>query len=589
MDQIEQVRLKTDIVELISSYISLKKAGRNFKALCPFHGEKTPSFVVSPERQIYKCFGCGQGGNVFNFLMEYEKMGFGEALRLLADKAGIKLVRFKPSPAQQQREKLLSINHLASEFYHYILLNHRVGKKGLDYLLKRGINKSSIKLFKLGYAPDDWQSLKNVLVKKGFKTDGLEKAGLIISGRGFYDRFRGRIIFPLTDQRNNILGFSARTLKPDLKGAKYINSPETSLYHKGELLYGLNQAKEFIKKKNKAVIVEGEFDVISSYQSGAKNVVAIKGSALTEDQVNLIKRYCQTIILALDADMAGDSAVRKGIETADSAGLVIRVTQPEYGKDPDECAQHSALMWRNSVKRAIPIYDFYLKSAKKRFNQKEAEGKKYISEELLPILAKISNEVVKAHYFKKLAELLKVDEETIVKEGERQLKLVQKPMTVKSSAVISNNLPAKTRKEKMEEFLLSLLLQQKDKAADLIKDIDLQLFNHPAIKKIIKALKEFLGKNKLDINKFAKTIPTELIETTDRLYLEDLQDILKDDNNFLREFNKTKNEIEKIYLKQETTKLTEEIKNKEKQKDYQSLKKLRQEFDQLLAKLKSLS
>lgn len=592
MDQLDQIRSKIDIVELINSHLPLKKAGRNFKALCPFHSEKTPSFIVSPERQLWKCFGCNLGGDVFKFLMEYEKMTFVEALRFLADKAGIKLKRFRPSAAQQEREKLLAVNHLASEFYHFILLKHSVGKKGLDYLLKRGIRRSSIQLFKLGYAPDSWDSLLSYLTrKKGYQSNDLERAGLAIKGtKNYYDRFRGRIIFPLTDHRSNILGFAGRTLKPDLKGAKYINIPETTLYHKGDLFYGLAQTKEAIKKKNKAVIVEGETDVISSYQAGVKNAIAIKGSALTEPQVNLIKRFASTIILALDADMAGDEAVRRGIEIADFVGLNIRVAQSKYGKDPDECARHSPALWRESVAESIPVFDFYLKSATSRFNKKTAEGKKKISEELTPILAKITNEVVKAHYVKKLADILEVSEEAVNKEMERIGRL-GKIVTSKTAKVISKRKPVKlkTRRERLEEFFLSLLLQKGEETADLINQIEIKYFVNPAIKKIITHLKKFLNKHKFEINKFAKVLPEELVETLDRLYLQELENILKDKNKFLREFNKTKKEVERLYLKDRLSQLAEKIREKEKRGVKKGLQTTREKFSHLSKKLKDLS
>lgn len=592
MDQIEQVRQKIDIVDLIGSYIPLKKAGRNFKALCPFHSEKTPSFVVSPERQIFKCFGCGQGGSVFNFLMEYEKMDFGEALRFLADKAGITLKSYQPSPETARKEKLLQVNHLAAEFYHYILLNHQLGEKGLRYLLGRGISKSSIKAFNLGYAPEAWENLQAFLVnKKGYSKLELEKAGLIIKGKSsYYDRFRGRIIFPLFDHRGNTRGFAGRTLEKDLKGAKYINTPETVLYHKSDLFYGLNVTKAEIKKKNQAVIVEGELDLISSFQAGVKNVVAIKGSALTESQVNLIKRFTDNVALALDEDAAGDAAARRGIEIADEAGLNIKVIQVAWGKDPDECAQHNPKLWRQSVRQSIPIYDFYLKSAVKRFGRQSALAKKKISEALMPVLAQISNEVVKAHYLKKLANVLKVGEEAVAKELERFLKKqkITAPPAIKKTAA-----PApQTRREKLEELLLSLVLQQEkptSKYLKLLSDIDWQ--SH-VIRKIFQALQKHLTKkSKLKINQLSKKLAEELKDTLDRLYLKDLQIDLSDKYVWEKEFNQTLKELEKICLKDELQALVEKIREREKSKSAASqakIEKLKKEFTALSQKLKEL-
>ncbi len=287
-DELEAIKRKIDIIEFISEYVSLKNVGRNFKGLCPFHSEKTPSFIVSPERQIWHCFGaCGTGGDIFGFLMKIENIEFGEVLRILAKRAGVKLARYRPSESEKQKQLLYEINHLATEYYHYVLLKHQAGKEGLDYIQKRGISSDSLEKFKIGFAPDRWDNLQKYLVaKKGYKIQDLEKVGLAIRGqRGFYDRFRARVIFPLTDHRANICGFAGRTIIPEVKEAKYINTPETLIYHKSDLLYGLNETKQEIKKADAVVLVEGELDMISSYQAGVKNVVAIKGSALTTNQV----------------------------------------------------------------------------------------------------------------------------------------------------------------------------------------------------------------------------------------------------------------------------------------------------------------
>ena len=622
MDQIELVRSKTDIVELISSYISLKKAGRNFKALCPFHSEKTPSFVVSPERQIFKCFGCQEGGNVFNFLMKYENMEFGEALRFLADRAGIKLKSLKPSKSYQEKEKLLAINHLASEFYHYILTNHKAGKRGLDYLLKRGINRSSIKIFKLGYAPENWENLQDFLAKKkGYHRLDLEKAGLIIqsskiknqSSKLYYDRFRGRIIFPLFNHRGDTVGFAGRTLKPDLKGAKYINTPETLVYHKSDLFYGLNMTKKAIKEKNQAVIVEGELDLISSYQAGVKNVVAIKGSALTANQVSLIKRFTENIALALDEDAAGNAASRRGIELADQEGLNIRVVRVQYGKDPDECAQHSPKLWRDSVKKAVSIYDFYFKSAVRRFGKKGAESKKRISEELIPVLVKIANEVVKAHYIKKLTGILEVNEEAIIREMERLERKdeigevgrkVSKPSFTKASedSLSESEGKGKSRRERLEELILAMVLQQKKQIKKWLKQVEIEQIKFHPIKKIFKALKKFVknlsSAKSFKINDFVKKLADELIETLDRAYLEDLKIDLIGQNKFAQEFDKAKKELDKLFFKEELSVLVGKMKKiekkpftvkiaKNKMRD-RKLENLKREFNSISQKLKDI-
>ena len=308
-NQIEEVKNKTDIVSLISEYIEVKKAGRNYKANCPFHGEKTPSFMITPELQMYKCFGCGKSGDVFTFLEEHEGMEFSEALKYLAEKAGVTLTLIK-NEETSEREKIIEINKSVLSFYNYALNGHVQGKKILDYLTKdRGLDLETIKKFKIGYSPESFEALSKFLIeKKKYKLNDLLKTGNLV-GRGV-DRFRGRVIFPLFDHRDNAIGFAGRILpwqKQDM--AKYINSPDTPAYHKSKVLYGMNITKSEIRESGYAVIVEGELDMISSYQAGIRNVVAIKGSALTEDQIRLIGRFAQKIVLCLDSDFAGNEVL----------------------------------------------------------------------------------------------------------------------------------------------------------------------------------------------------------------------------------------------------------------------------------------
>ena len=312
-DQVEEIKEKVDIVSLISERIELKKAGRNFKANCPFHSEKTPSFMVSPELQIYKCFGCGEGGDAISFLQKYEGMEFYEALKYLADRTGVKLIQ--RVGLSSENEKLFNINRWASRFYHYILFNHPSAREALNYLTKvRKIKTESIKTFGVGYSPDIPEIFKKFFLdKKGFSPTEIEKVGLgYTRGGSVRDRFSGRIIFPLFDHRGNVAGFSGRILPGREKAdtGKYINTPETPIYHKSNILYGLNLSKKEIKKKGEAIVVEGELDAISPWQVGIKNIVAIKGSAFTNEQAKLLSRFSENVTLALDSDIAGNIAAR---------------------------------------------------------------------------------------------------------------------------------------------------------------------------------------------------------------------------------------------------------------------------------------
>jgi len=596
VDQLEEIKSKIDLVQFISSYIPLKKAGRNFKALCPFHTEKTPSFIVSPERQIWKCFGCGLGGDVFRFLMEYEKMDFGEALRFLAKKTGVVLKSYQPTESEAEKEKLYQINHLAAEFFHYLLLNHPAGKPALDYILGRGITKDSLKLFKIGYAPSLWDGLQKFLVgKKGYKPEELEKAGLVIPSskfppnRGvqsskFYDRFRHRLMFPLSDHRGNICGFAGRALDPEAKEAKYINTPETLIYHKSDLLYPLNLTKEEIKKENRAVVVEGELDAISSFQIGVKNIVAIKGSALTENQVKLLKRFAENLVLALDADIAGDSAARRGIEIADKEGLNIRVVELEKYKDPDEAAQKEPKYYKEKIKRAIPFYDYLIDSAFKRFIGDTPESKKKIGEEIVPVLAKIENEIVKNHYIKKLAQRLEVDEEAIL----IQIKKYQaiSPF-VKASPVSFKK--QKSRQELLEEYLLALCFQS-GKIEFLLDEQAEDFFQLPGHRRLIELLKNFTKTRKFSSAEFFKSLPQELTSIFNNFYLLDLKDDLEDPSWVEEEVTKTKVEIEILKTERDLENFSKKMRDLEEEGKIGSRewKELQEEFRLLSSRLASL-
>lgn len=580
MDQIELVRSKTDIVDLIGNYVSLKKAGRNFKALCPFHSEKTPSFIISPELQIFKCFGCDKAGNAFQFLMEYEGMEFGEALRFLADRAGIKLQRRDFSDKQQSKERLYEVNHLASEFYHYVLNKHSAGKQALEYLLKRGINPSSIKLFRLGFAPDQWESLVDFLLKKkNYQVEDLEAAGLAIKGkRGHYDRFRGRVMFPLWDHRGQIVGFAGRVLEKKDKEGKYINTPETLIYHKSNMLYGFYHSRSFLKKTRKAIVVEGELDMISSWQAGVKNVVAIKGSAFTEMQVGLLKRLVETVIVALDADAAGQDATLRSISLAEAQGLDVRVVEIIGGKDPDEIAQQNPAEWRRLVKQAVSIYDFYINLGLKRFGVKTGEAKKKLSQLVVPVLAKIDNEVMKAHYFKKLAAVLGVSEEIVIKELAK-VKLGRTQVRSKTQLTT----PTKTRREHLEDYILSLVLKTGEAVKDWLIDFDLSLISQRGVVKVLTLTKKLMqNKKKLVISQLIDQLSEELKPLAQEAFLQD-EDL---PNDCLKELLKASKELASLALKQKLQELELKITQAEKQKQINKAKSLQEEFANLSKQLR---
>lgn len=583
-DQVEEVKKKTDIVELIGEYVKLSRSGRNFKALCPFHSEKTPSFMVSPELGIFKCFGCGRGGDVITFLQEYEKVDFPQALKLLADRAGIKLRPLAGWTGFAEKEEIYKINYIVSEFYHYLLTSHDIGKGPLSYLRKRGISDESIEVFKLGFAPDKADAtFKFLTEKRGYKPELCEKAGLAVRREGkIFDRFRGRIIFPLHDHLGKVAGFSGRVLGDKEGLAKYINTPDTVVYRKGRLLYGLHITKPDIKDNSFAVVVEGELDVISSWQTGLRSVVAIKGSALTEDQAILLSRYTQEFRIATDSDYAGSQAARRGIEVAQNAGVSVKIITLGKYKDPDEAAQQDASFWKEAVNKAAEFYDFLIDEAFQRFDAQTSEGKARISRYLSPIIASIEDEIVKAHCIKKVAEGLGVPSEAVFSQVGKQR--IEKG----SEREKKEEKTTRTRRELLEEYLLSLALQV---SPQRLKDPEIAgLLRSPACLRLVSEFSKFYSKKKaFDPSEFADGLPGELVELFARLILKEVDDPeLELPEVFERRFAEAKREIEKFNLKEDIAGLTVQIKGFEESGKTGEIKKLEKKISEAGLRLASL-
>ncbi|MCL4360376.1 DNA primase [Patescibacteria group bacterium] len=526
MGDIDDVKSRINIVEVIGERVKLKKSGRHFTALCPFHSEKTPSFIVSPERNIWKCFGCGKGGSVIDFVMEYDHVDFPEALEELAVRAGVKLERrVADTPEGKKKEKLYEVNHMAGEFYHFILTRHRLGERARQYLKTRGLSDKTIVTFGIGYSPNSWDALTNYLRKKNYDTGVLAEAGLLVPSRqGGYDRFRGRVMFPLRDHRGQVAGFSGRLLDPDAKEAKYINTTETPVYSKSNMLYGLDVTHDTIREKNQAILMEGEFDVISSFQAGVGNAVAIKGSALTEGHVRLIRRFAGEVVFALDSDLAGDAASRRGIEIADHAGLEMRVAVMPSGKDPDEAVRENPLLFTKAIKDAVPVYDYLISSAVRRFGTESAYGKKKIGDELLPVLSRIENSIVQGHYVKILSGVLGVSEEVVAESLRRSRKASELPLRGPETQEKRKE-TALTRLDRVELLILSLMLQGKtyELLEELRDGIPLPDFTSQPIRRILEALLAFAGQERVFLIKdFADKLPNELVPTLDEAFLWDL-------------------------------------------------------------------
>jgi DNA primase len=491
---VAQVLERCDIVELIGGYTPLKRAGRNFKALCPFHHEKTSSFVVSPDKQIYHCFGCGAGGNAIGFIMHQERLEFPEAVRFLADKVGIVIPETSTGGGQagQLRQEVLKLNAEAAEFFHENLLkSHDIPvQKARDYLKGRGIRLEDVKQFKLGFAPDSWDSLLNFFKSKNVPLKTLERSGLINpreKGDGYYDRFRDRIIFPIFDAKSQCIGFGARTMKADEPGAKYINSPDTPAYTKGNNLFGLNLTRNAITKKDFVIVVEGYMDMIIPYQYGIDNIVASLGTALTTEQIRLLRRYTTNVVMLFDADKAGQAAIVRSLDLLTEQDMNVKVAKLATDEDPDSFIRKFGVdKFHEHIRDAQTLFDFKFQWLTQQFDPKNIEQRAQICDQMLVTINKIKNEVVKYGYIRQLAERLGLPEHIVLKEGKKfepapaKDKPVQQPRLKPLSQTISP----------VERHVLELLLHNAQLIAKAKTQLSASDFEDPRVKVIMEKLFE---------------------------------------------------------------------------------------------------
>ncbi len=437
MSVIDDIKNKLDIVEFIGEYLTLRPAGGgSFKAVCPFHKEKTPSFFVSADRQIWKCFGCGKGGDHFGFLKELEGIEFAEALKLLAKKTGVRLTK-ESFGDSTEKNKITEINELVANLYHYFLLTDPRGKNALAYLKNRGITEESIKTFRIGWAPQS-HFLHEYCIKKKYTQFDIEKSGLVLyRGSAPYDRFHGRIVFPITDTYENVVGFSGRLLPEydDGKTGKYINSPETAIYHKSSVLYGLDKAKSFIREMGYAIVVEGNIDVIAAHGADTKNTVAISGTSLTADQLRLLRRFTHTLYLCFDFDPAGESATARGVDLALKEEFNLKIISLPFGKDPDECIRKDSEAWRAAVRDAKPFAEHYFNAITKGKDISKVEDRKNITKNFLSIILKLSNLVERDFWIKKLSSTLLIDESIIREELKKAFAKIHKQRVIEDKPI----------------------------------------------------------------------------------------------------------------------------------------------------------
>jgi len=413
MSQItDQIKDRIDMVELVREYVpSLKKLGLNWKANCPFHQEKTASFVVSPEKQIWHCFGCGKGGDVFGFIRETEGLEFPDALRVLAKRAGVKLVKQDPK-LESERSRILDMLRLSAAWYHKALLSAKSGDTARAYVKKREIKEKTLAEWQIGFAPDKWDELLKYLTSRGYREQEIAKAGLASANDrgGYYDRFRNRLLFPIKDAHGSVVGFTGRKLKEEDTGGKYINTAETSVFHKSRVLYGLSAAKQSIRQNDLAIVVEGNMDCLSSHQAGVTNTVAASGTALTGDQVRLLKRFTKNICLAFDPDEAGQEALTRGLQIAWQEDMAIKVASLPAGMDPDDVIKKDVNEWKNIINSAQDFMEWMFVKAEKDNDITTAQGKKSAAKTLLSWISRLPNAIEQTHYLQILGRKIGVDE-----------------------------------------------------------------------------------------------------------------------------------------------------------------------------------
>ena len=469
---IEEIKSRLNIVDVAAGYLKLEKAGGNFRARCPFHGEKTPSFFISPGRQTYHCFGCNRGGDVISFVEEIEGLDFQGALKVLADRAGVTLTREKIG-AKDERAAIYLALELATKFYEAVLPKF---PEAVNYLSGRGLSDETIKRFRVGFAPDEWRSLGDFLAKKGITQKVMEQAGLIvISSQGFYDRFRGRLMFPITDSSGRVIAFSGRILKEGegktlgvSSSAKYVNSPETDVFHKSRALFGFSQAKDSIRQKDACVLVEGQMDLILSHQAGVTNTVASSGTALTVDHLELLKRFTRNLVLAFDADSAGIAAAHRGIELALSQDMTVRIAALPSGMDPADVIREKPAHWVDAVSNAKHVIDFYLELLPERNKDKNILRAK-VSEIVIPLIALLKSSLDQGYYVAETSKVIGIKEESVWDEVKKTSRPNLVSTTGGSSAQIAPT--PLSRRLRIRNLIDGILLWQESAEEAVLKDI----------------------------------------------------------------------------------------------------------------------
>ncbi|MFA5925902.1 MAG: DNA primase [Parcubacteria group bacterium] len=592
---VEEVKSRINIADLIGEYIRLQKAGSNWRALCPFHNEKTPSFMVSEERNSWHCFGCGKGGDALSFVMEMEGIDFREALEQLAQKAGVELRRIEKGDRERENAKprLYSILELATKWYEKNLWEGKGREKILKYLRGRGLQEDTIRNFRLGYAPDGWRNTLDFLAGRGYKTEEIAKAGLLVEKNreeenvqtaNRYDRFRDRIIFPVQDIMGRVVGFSARVAPGgDEKNAKYVNTPQTELYDKGRILYGLHLAKIEIKKRDEAILVEGNMDVIASHQAGFQNAIAVSGTALTTDQIKIMKRYSENVKMAFDMDSAGQTAAKKSARICLENDLNVRIVLLPRGKDAADVVREDKKIWEKAIGESRGLVEYYFEDIFSRFDSQNPADKKKIAKELLNVIKDISNPIEQSHWLKVLAERLGTEEKILADVLDRSQKKEKKTFFESEE---KGEGKASYPGYSLEKKIIGLLAAFPKECRRQTENINSDYFSGIQSKNILLAVLE--NKEDFNINKVkAGLADYENTKLLDEAIFEVEAEI---------EMNQTGNQkpldpgeelklygerLKKIRLKEKIIEITQGIRKAEKSGNKEEIKRLMNEFQNL--------
>ncbi|MDB6035536.1 MAG: primase [Verrucomicrobiales bacterium] len=491
----EQIRAASDIVDVIGSYLPLKRAGANFVTLCPFHKEKSPSFNVNPHRQIFRCFGCHKGGDVFTFVQDYENIPFFDALRRLADRANIP-IEYDKNPGQQEirhlKESLLEIHEQVAQRWQIALTSDPGGQIARDYLTKRGVNDDAIKLFRIGYAPEAWDDTVNWGKSKGYDPALLEQAGLVLrkeeTGR-FYDRFRGRLMFPICDEQGRVVAFSGRVLSGDEKTAKYVNSPETPIFTKGKIFYGLDKSKRAILDAGSAVICEGQLDLIACYMADVKNMVAPQGTAFTSEHARILKRYVNETVLCFDSDNAGQNAAVRVLDSLLAYGLAVKVAVVPAPHDPDSfIKEHGGEAFQQLINRAEGFFDYYLNRLCLTNDITTDKGRMAVVQQMVESVSKANSPMLSDTYAQKVAQRLAVSSESVRAEFKRGARAMTRPAEISDEGVPESPEPVKRPSER-EFWLLRyvLMMSEEEHAIWVQRHLDLAWLENDQVRKVILA------------------------------------------------------------------------------------------------------